>query len=157
MWLLPLCTQHCAPGLTPRTLPRSTGKFGGSTSSFLFSITKDCKLPYHGRVKGPKQEGDPDDTPAPDGLGMGFGGGGASRAGGAASRGGGFARSEAGRDDGGSAYGGSERGDSEWGGDADDDYGSMYVDATTVRLSWQGLGQSACSSCCVSCGCLAVR
>ena len=64
MWLLPLCTQHCAPGLTPRTLPRSTGKFGGSTSSFLFSITKDCKLPSHGRIKGPPQAGDIDDTPA---------------------------------------------------------------------------------------------
>ena len=36
----------------------SSGKFGGSTSSFLFSVTQDCKLPYHGRIKGPPQAGD---------------------------------------------------------------------------------------------------
>lgn len=35
-----------------------SGKFGGSTSSFLFSVTQDCKLPYHGRIKGPPQAGD---------------------------------------------------------------------------------------------------
>jgi hypothetical protein len=32
--------------------------FGGSTRSFLFSITRDCKVPYNGRVKGPKQVND---------------------------------------------------------------------------------------------------
>lgn len=34
------------------------GAFGGSPRSFLFSLTNDVKLPYHGRVKGPKQPSD---------------------------------------------------------------------------------------------------
>jgi len=32
--------------------------FGGTPRSFLFSITKDCKVPYTGRVKGPRQASD---------------------------------------------------------------------------------------------------
>lgn len=32
--------------------------FGGSPRSFLFSITKDTKIPYIGRVKGPRQAND---------------------------------------------------------------------------------------------------
>ena len=43
----------------------SESLYGGTTTSFLFSLTHDCKLPYHGRVKGPKQEGDPDEDEAP--------------------------------------------------------------------------------------------
>lgn len=35
-----------------------TGMFGGSPRSFLFSVTKDCKIPYHGRAKGPWQPSD---------------------------------------------------------------------------------------------------
>lgn len=34
------------------------GAFGGSPRSFLFSVTKDCKIPYHGRVRGPWQPTD---------------------------------------------------------------------------------------------------
>ena len=36
----------------------SDGNFGGTPRSFLFSITNDCKIPYHGRVKGPRQDHD---------------------------------------------------------------------------------------------------
>lgn len=34
--------------------------FGGTPRSFLFSITRDCKVPYTGRVKGPRQASDDD-------------------------------------------------------------------------------------------------
>jgi hypothetical protein len=34
------------------------GQYGGNPRSFLFSVTHDCKIPYHGRVKGPEQESD---------------------------------------------------------------------------------------------------
>lgn len=34
--------------------------FGGTPRSFLFSISKDCKVPYTGRVKGPRQASDDD-------------------------------------------------------------------------------------------------
>ena len=39
----------------PRPVPPPVA---GSPRSFLFSITRDCKLPYHGRVKGPRQLND---------------------------------------------------------------------------------------------------
>jgi hypothetical protein len=32
--------------------------FGGSPRSFLFSLSKDVKIPYHGRVRGPRQAND---------------------------------------------------------------------------------------------------
>jgi hypothetical protein len=32
--------------------------FGGSPRSFLFSLTKDVKIPYHGRVRGDPQKND---------------------------------------------------------------------------------------------------
>jgi hypothetical protein len=32
--------------------------YHGAASSFLFSITRDCKIPYTGRQRGPKQQGD---------------------------------------------------------------------------------------------------
>ena len=35
-----------------------TGLFGGSPRSFLFSLTSDVKIPYNGRLKGPKQPND---------------------------------------------------------------------------------------------------
>lgn len=35
-----------------------TGFFGGTPRSFLFSMTKDTKIPFHGRVKGPTQSND---------------------------------------------------------------------------------------------------
>lgn len=35
-----------------------SGFFGGSPRSFLFSVTKDTKIPYTGRAKGPPQEND---------------------------------------------------------------------------------------------------
>ena len=34
------------------------GQYGGNPRGFLFSITHDCKIPYHGRVKGPDQDSD---------------------------------------------------------------------------------------------------
>ncbi len=39
---------------------RSDGQFGGNPRSFLFSVTHDCKIPFHGRVKGPEQTSDVD-------------------------------------------------------------------------------------------------
>lgn len=33
-------------------------RYGGSPSSFLFSVDKDVMIPYHGRVKGPYQAQD---------------------------------------------------------------------------------------------------
>jgi hypothetical protein len=35
-----------------------SGRFTGTPRCFLFSVTKDVRIPYHGRVKGPPQEGD---------------------------------------------------------------------------------------------------
>jgi hypothetical protein len=35
-----------------------SGQYGGTTRSFLFSVSKDCKIPYTGRVRGPAQPGD---------------------------------------------------------------------------------------------------
>jgi hypothetical protein len=32
--------------------------YGGSTRSFLFSVTYDAKVPFHGRAKGPRQRND---------------------------------------------------------------------------------------------------
>lgn len=103
--------------LTPRLLGPSDDLYGGKPTSFLFSITKDCKLPYHGRVKGPKQAGDPDDMPAPDALGMGFRGGKAS---GGGSR---YAGSRAGGTEAGSVFGESEYG----GGDDNESEFGAYV------------------------------
>jgi len=33
-------------------------QFGGTAASFLFSLTRDVKIPYTGRVRGPRQPGD---------------------------------------------------------------------------------------------------
>ncbi len=46
------------PPPLPLPYPVSDGDFYGTPKSFLFSITNDCKIPYHGRVKGPRQASD---------------------------------------------------------------------------------------------------
>ena len=35
-----------------------TGAYGGDARSFLFAVTRDVKLPYTGRIKGPEQASD---------------------------------------------------------------------------------------------------
>jgi hypothetical protein len=58
--LLVLCTVCVAFTANRVDACCSDGQYGGNPRSFLFSITHDCKIPFHGRVKGPEQSSDAD-------------------------------------------------------------------------------------------------
>lgn len=125
------CGDHVFGGYASQAWSFS-GLYEGKSNSFLFSLTHDCKVPYTGRVPGPKQAGDAE----PDTGGAGAGAGGDGGGGGGGFGGDGYT-------DDGSAMGGGGVTYDEYGNEISDDEGSMGGDGGGLGL---GLGLGVAST-----------